>query len=471
MASIAPKQPAKQVNFLKPTSRQAGFAFAVLFSVNILNYADRYVLSAVLPRIQREFAMTDFQGGLLISSFLLVYAIAALPLGVSADRGVRKNIVAICVGIWSLATALAGFSRNLLQLFSMRSILGIGEAGYAPASLSLLGDFFSKGQRARVLSYWSIGTLVGAAIGVSLGGLIADTLGWRWAFYVVGIPGLIAALLAWRIHEPARGVFDTDNNAGPNHSAVTLHGHIGGDFLQTLRRLLKIPTFWVILAALIFSFFTIGGTSFWLTTYLTRAFNLSLTSAGSISGLVLIVTGLIGTVAGGSLADFFQKRRPEGRLFTCVLGFLLGAPLVLLAFFIHTLLLFITVFVFAAIFLNFCTGPLNAVIQDIIAPNMRATALGLTLLLAHLLGDAAAPTVIGLISSQSSLGTALLITAPTFLFLAGFICLLGLRTVASDMRQLEKELHNTIVADNAATQSVEFVEAPPIVEQAPDLLK
>ena len=93
----------------------------------------------------------------------------------------------------------------------MRSILGIGEAGYAPASLSLLGDFFDKSRRGRILSYWSVGTLVGAAIGVSLGGRVADALGWRWAFYIVGIPGLIAAFLAWRIIEPRRGVFDREN--------------------------------------------------------------------------------------------------------------------------------------------------------------------------------------------------------------------------------------------------------------------
>src|SRR3989440_8991554 len=120
----------------RPSRGEARFAFTVLLMMNILNYADRYVLSAVLPLIKHEFNMTDFQGGLLISSFLIVYAVATLPIGVWADRGIRKNIVALCVGIWSLATALAGFTQNLLQLFSMRAILGVGEAGYAPASLS-----------------------------------------------------------------------------------------------------------------------------------------------------------------------------------------------------------------------------------------------------------------------------------------------------------------------------------------------
>jgi MFS family permease len=196
----------------------------------------------------------------------------------------------------------------------------------------------------------------------------------------------------------------------------------------------------VLLGALVFSFFTIGGTSFWLTTYLTRDFSLSLTEAGSISGIVLIVSGLTGTVIGGWLADFLQRRRPEGRMITSVLGFLIGAPLVLLALTIHSLPLFVGVFVVAAISLNFCTGPLNAVIQDVIAPNMRATAVGLALLLAHLLGDASAPTVIGLISDRTSLGVALLVTAPIFLFLAGLVCLLGIKTVARDMRRMQEQL-------------------------------
>ena len=147
-----------------------------------------------------------------------------------------------------------------------------------------------------------------------------------------------------------------------------------------------------------------------------------------------------GTLLGGWLADFMQRRRPEGRLFTCMLGFLIGAPLVLVSLFIHTLLPFIAVFVIAAISLNFCTGPLNAVIQDVIAPEMRATAVGLALLLAHLLGDASAPTLIGLISDRTSLGTALLVTAPLFLFLAGLVCLLGLRSVARDMKRMQEQI-------------------------------
>ncbi len=141
MTTVAPA-PEKKKNSLQPTRGQARFAFTVLLTVNILNYADRYVLSSVLPAIKKEFGMTDFQSGLLISSFLVVYAIATLPLGVWADRGIRKNIVALCVGIWSVSTALAGFSRNLIQLFSMRSILRYRRSGLCSSVTLTTGGLF-----------------------------------------------------------------------------------------------------------------------------------------------------------------------------------------------------------------------------------------------------------------------------------------------------------------------------------------
>ncbi len=436
MKITTPLESRDKIHF-RPTRGQARFGFSILFIINVLNYADRYVLPAVLPKIKADLGLTPLQEGLLGSSFLFVYAIAALPLGVWADRSIRKNIVALCVGIWSVATVLAGFTVNFLQLFSVRSVLGIGEAGYAPASLSLLGDFFSKEKRGRILSYWSAGTLLGAAIGFALGGLVADAFGWRYAFFLVGIPGLIAAFLAWRMLEPRRGAFENGEGSEHNVDSAPAHGSIGKDFQGTLKKLRLIPTYWTLVAALVFSFFTIGGTSFWLPSYIVDSFHLSVGRAGLISGAVLVGSGLIGTVAGGWLADYVQRRRPEGRLLVAACGFLVGAPLVLVALLIHSLPLFISVFIIAAISLNFCTGPLNAVIQDVIAPALRATAVGLSLLLAHLLGDAAAPFVIGAIANNTSLGFALTATAPTFLFLAGLACLVGLRTVARDMHRMQ----------------------------------
>ncbi len=430
----------------RPGRSQARFAFIILFTINVLNYADRYVLPAILPKARQDLGLTTIEEGLLGSSFLLVYGLTTLPLGVCADRGVRKNIIGLCVGVWSVATTLGGLSRNFWQLISARTVLGIGEAGYGPASLSLLGDFFTKAQRGRVLSYWSVGNLVGAAIGFMLGGLVADAFGWRWAFYMVGIPGLIAAYLAWHMFEPERGVFDREVDAEDYgvSEVETVHGSIGIGFWTRAKKNLQVPTYLAVICSLVFSFFTIGGTSFWLPTYLVNTFSLSVGKAGITTGAVLASSGLVGTLVGGWLADYVQHRRPDGRLLVSALGFLIGAPLVLITLLIHNMTLFIALFAIGGISLSFCTGPIFAVVQDVIAPGARATALGLTGLLVHLLGDAAAPSVIGLIADRYTLSFALITTTPTFLFLAGLACLVGARTVARDMRRMQEQMRDKI---------------------------
>jgi MFS family permease len=437
MKTAAPSPSFKQEP-LRPDRRQAGFTFAVLLTINILNYMDRTILPAVLPHLQQDFHMNDTAAGLLGSSFLLVYGLATLPLGIWADRGIRKNIVGLCVGIWSIATALAGFTQNFVQLFLTRSVLGIGEAGYAPASLSMIGDFFPKEQRGRILSYWSVSNVIGTALGLIIGGIVADAFGWRWAFYLVGIPGLIAAFLIWRAHEPRRGAFDTEGDSG--HDLAVGHGSLGGDILGTGKQLFRIPTYWVLVAAFIFSFFIVGAAQFWIPKYIHNAFHLSSAQAGTISGGVLAGGSVIGTLLGGWLADFLQRRMPQGRMLVSTLAFLSGAPLTLLALTLHNLIPFISVFILAIVCLSMCLGPLNAIIQDIIVPEMRATGVGLALLLAHVLGDAASPLLIGFISDHSSLGVALLSTAPTCLFVAGVICLVGLKTVARDMHAMQEQL-------------------------------
>jgi sugar phosphate permease len=412
--------------------------FTILMIINILNYSDRSVLSAIQTKIQIEFGLSNTELGLLGSSFLFIYALATLPLGVWADRTIRKNIVAVCVGLWSVATLLSGLTHNFIQIFFTRSFLGIGEAGYAPASLSMIGDLFPRAQRGRILSIWSIGNLIGTAIGLILGGIIADKFGWRWAFYMVGLPGLIMAFLIWRSTEPRRGAFD--NAEGAENETEDLHGSIGKDFWETAKKILKIPTYWVLLGAFVFSFFTIGSAQTWVTTYLVHAFNLSVAKAGTYSGLTLLIGSLVGTIIGGWLADFLQRRLPQGRMIVAAFAFLVGAPITLIALSMHSLGPFIGFFIAAILCLSLALGPINAILQDIIAPEIRSTATGLVLLMAHLLGDASSPLLIGVLADHITLGKALLITAPTCLFIAGIACLIGLRTVAADMRAMQKRV-------------------------------
>jgi MFS transporter, Spinster family, sphingosine-1-phosphate transporter len=438
MSTVTPSSSNQKSVRLQPTRSQARFTFTILMIINILNYADRSVLSAVQTKIQIDFGLTNTELGLLGSSFLFIYAIATLPLGVWADRSIRKNIVAVCVGIWSVASLLSGFTRNFIQIFITRSFLGIGEAGYAPASLSMIGDLFPREQRGRILSLWSIGNLIGTAIGLIMGGIIADKFGWRWAFYIVGIPGLIAAFFIWRAVEPHRGIFD--RGEGADDDIAQVHGSIGKDFGDAAKKILKIPTYWVLLGAFVFSFFTIGSAQTWITTYLVRAFHLTVATAGTYSGLTLLIGSLVGTLIGGWLADFLQRRFPQGRMLVATFAFLVGAPITLVALTMHTLVPFLGFFIAAILCLSLALGPLNAILQDIIAPEIRSTATGLVLLMAHLLGDASAPLLVGVLADRISLGTALLITAPTCLFIAGIACLIGLRTVAKDMQAMRKDI-------------------------------
>lgn len=456
--------PSKSRMAVQPSPKQAYMAFLILLIINILNYTDRSVLSAIQTTIQTEFGLTDTELGLLSSSFLFVYGITTLPLGIWADRGMRKNIVAICVTIWSCATAVSGLTRNFIQLFIARSILGIGEAGYAPASLSLIGDYFPKELRGRLLSIWSIGNLIGTALGLAIGGIIAQYFGWRWVFYIVGIPGLIAAFFIWRVVEPKRGA--SENADEVQNDIKAAHGSLGKDLFSVAQQLLRIPTYWVIVATFTCSFFIVGAAMAWVPTYLLRDFLLSKSQAAGLASGVLAGGSLVGTLGGGWLGDFLQRRMPQGRMLVATMAFLLGAPLIWLALSIHTLPYFVIVFLIAIICLSLCLGPIQAVMQDITAPDIRATAVGLALLAAHLLGDASSPLIIGALSDRftppdvhralmrhqhlspehmhalgHALGHALLVTAPTCLFLAGIACLVGLKTVEKDMANMQTHLH------------------------------
>lgn len=192
------------------TSGYATYAFVILFSINFLNYMDRYVFTGASTSIGQELGLGLDQLGYIASAFLIVYTLGTLPFGIWADRTRRKNVVALCVAIWSLATALTALASNFIALFLSRMVLGVGEAGYYPAGTALLSDYYSRKKRAGVMSRWGAGSLIGLMVGFILGGVIAG-LGqgsWRLAFLISGIPGLVLALLAWRLREPRRNEAD-----------------------------------------------------------------------------------------------------------------------------------------------------------------------------------------------------------------------------------------------------------------------
>ena len=426
-----------QPNLIIPpvTRGYARYVLGVMVAINFLNYMDRWVASAASPLIQKEFHLSDALVGLLGSAFLLVYAFAALPFGYWADRGVRKTVVAVGVAIWSLATLFTGFARNFAQLFLSRAVLGIGEASYYPAGTSLLSDYFPKEQRGRVASIWGAGSTVGIAVGFAGGGLIAEKFGWRSAFFFAAVPGILCAFLALGLREPLRGSAESRGPQVEKTYDASLANFIA---------LLKIPTLRATIGAQTLLYFVLASNAFWLPLVLNRRFALSVSKAGLLAGVVLVLGGLIGTLAGGWIADHRAKTNPAGHLEVGIAGFLGGAVFITIALIapmnIGPIPIFIPAFLLAVVCLYLYAGPFTALSQNVVSPGLRASAVTLLLFIAHVFGDSHSTFDVGFISDRiGSLQGALLITSPTLLILAAAVAATGLRTAKRDAEAMEDE--------------------------------
>src|SRR3982075_860226 len=361
----------------------ARYVLAVMVGINFLNSLDRYILPAVASKIQAEFHLSDSQVGLLGSAVLLVYAVATIPFGIWADRGVRKTVIGIGVTIWSLATLFTGLARSYTQLFGARAVMGIGEASYYPAGTALLGDYFTKERRGRAMSIWASGTAVGIAVGFAGGGIVASILGWRAAFYMTAIPGLVFAVLAFGLREPLRGAAEAQGPQTGKAATITW---------RTFADLLRIPTLRATIASETALFFVLGGAAFWLPTYLQRRFALGTGTAGTLAGGVLGVRLLAGALVGGPIADRLAIRRlTASNLPVGIVGFILGAVFVALALLMPSLVLFVPMFLLGAACLYLYNGPYTAVKQNVVLPTVRASAVTLALLIEHLPCDSKAP--------------------------------------------------------------------------------
>lgn len=407
-----------------------------MVGINFLNYLDRWVASAAATPIEKEFHLSDAQFGLIGTAFLLVYAVAAIPFGYWGDRGVRKTVIGVGVTIWSLATLFTGFARTYFQLFLSRAVVGIGEASYYPAGTSLLSDFFPKEQRARVASIWNAGSTFGIALGFAGGGFIAEKFGWRAAFYFAAVPGLLFAILAFAFKEPLRGSVEAKGPAVEKTQDASLR-----KFVQ----LLRIPTLRATIIAQTLLYFVLASNAFWLPTVLHRRFDLSLSKAALLAGVVIVVGGLIGTLAGGWLADKRALKTPAAHLEVGIAGFVAGAVLITLALLspmnVGPIPVFVPLFLVTVICLYLYAGPFTALSQNVVSPGLRASAVTLLLFVAHVFGDSHSTYDVGQISDWlgGNLQLALLITSPTLLILAAVAAAAGLRTVKGDTESMEAE--------------------------------
>ena len=404
------------------TRRQAVLAVALLFGVNFLNYIDRYVIAAVGPLIQKDFGLDDTELGFIGSMFVVAYMVASPFTGVLGDRWPRRFLVGAGVFVWSLATVLSGLATSYHHLLLARSVIGVGEAGFGVVSPTLISDLFSREARGRMLAFFYVAIPVGSALGFLLGGYVGEHHGWRAAFFLAGAPGIVLGLLAFRMREPPRGAGD-GVSAGQEHRFEW----------KAAWTLLENQSFLYTTLGMAAMTFALGGMAYWMPTFFARLRGLPLDRANALFGGITVAAGLVGTFAGGWLGDWLLRRTDKAYLLVSGVGMLVGVPAAYVGLTATDSAVYLPAIFVAEVMVFLNTGPANAVLVSVVVPEIRATAIALSIFAFHLLGDVPSPILIGRVSDWTgSLETALLLCTAA-MAASGGLYLLGARTLGRDL--------------------------------------
>jgi sugar phosphate permease len=485
---------------------RASWALALLAFINLLNYLDRNIIFALFEPIKRELALNDTQLGWLGAAYILVFSVAALPFGVIGDLKNRKTVIAAGTALFSAFTSLGGLVRGFTQLFVCRAAVGIGEAAYAPASTSMIADYFPGRHRALAMGVLNAGIPVGGVLGILVGGYLGGVYGWRVALMTVGIPGFACAALVMRLVDPTRrerpqdilgmarklglgalgfvhqllpvlaltGIglvvafvltkrFGTESPSDTIVLAVAIGLGVVltiwrwvrllrtdrrdetpftpeledamEDLIRAGRTVLRTPTLvFIFLSGAMISFGT-NGLVGWGPSFMTRKFGLTTAAAAELLGTWGLVAGVVGTLAGGLIADWLRRWTDTGRVITIAAGFIIGGPLAIWVLTLHDLRVFVPGFVVAFFFLSWYNGPMAAVIFDVVPARIGSTVVGAYLLFIHLAGDAVAFPLIGSLSDRFTLERAVILL-PIVALGGGVVALGALPTITRDMARL-----------------------------------
>jgi len=366
------------------------FALGVLFSINLMNFYDRLIIGAVGESIAVEWGLTDSKLGYLGTAFILLYAAVGVPLGRWADRSNRSRILTMGVSVWSVLTALSGFAQNFWQMAALRLSVGVGEASCAPAANSLIGDLFPAASRARAMSIFMLGLPIGNALALLVSGVVTQNYGWRYAFFIALIPGLLCAVGASFIKEPVRGGTEIHNIGSKKRD--------GSPYALVL----SIPTMrWIIVSGALhnFSMYAIGG---FLAPLVIRYHGLAPGKAGWVTMAVYGLAGVPGMMLGGLLGDAILRRRRNGRMLLAAVAIALSVPALYFALGQPkgNWLAFSVLFGLGCMFMYVYYATVYSTIQDVIEPSLRATAMALYFAAMYVFGGALGPTVIGQLSDH-----------------------------------------------------------------------
>jgi MFS family permease len=416
-------------------ARYSYYALSVLTLMNFLNYIDRQALPAVAPAMQRELGLTDTELGAMEAALLLSFTILAPLFGRLGDRYSRTKLMAGAAVVWSLATGVTAWidrspilppplqlhlplfgvlvlSSVALGLCCVRAVVGIGESSYSTITPTLIADYFPMERRATGLGIFQAAIPMGFALGYVLGAVLAHYFGWRLAFMLVGLPGLIVSIFVWKLREPKRGQHDPPSKSTHSDDGVRQ------SWWQTTKQIFMTRDWLLSTAGYTAVTFVLGAFATWATLMLARDKHMSETGAALVLGVVILIAGAAGTFGGGWIADRVVAKRRNGYFLVCAASSLLAVIPAVIALVAHRPMFFLPAIFFAVVLLFVNNAPFHAILVNSVPPAIRASAMALNIVVIHACGDVISRFGVGKLSDSLAGGNANLI--------AGMARLLGI---------------------------------------------
>lgn len=412
------------------------YVFGLLFLLYMFDYIDRQIIVALFPYLKAEWGLSDTQCGSLVSAVYWSILIFSFPVSILIDRWSRKNAIGIMAILWSMATAACAFTKNFGQLFAARTAIGIGEAGYAPGGTALISALFPNNQRAKMMGLWNASIPLGSALGIVVGGLIAEHWGWRHAFGIVAIPGFIIAFLFFKVKDYQTVELTT----------IAPADKTDGENAQTPQRRMRwreiiftfLKTRSLVFAYLGFAANMFVNTAFmsWLPSYYHRMDDMPMSKA-SMKGALVLAMAIIGAPLGGYLVDWLGKKIGNARMVFGAFSSALTAVTLVTGFLFFDGWMQYAIFLFGGIWASAFVPGIAAVTQDVVHPGLRATSYAINVIVMHILGSSLGPIFVGAISDAYDLKTGLTLL-PLFCLLAAVLFLIGSIWYVKDVEKVQK---------------------------------
>ena len=416
---IAPKE-------YKLSKLNTYYIFTLLFLLYFFDYVDRMIVTSLMPYIKLEYGLTDTESGLLVSVVYWSIVAFVLPVSILVDRWSRKKTIGIMALLWSMATLACAFTKTFPQLLMTRSAIGIGEAGYAPAGTAMLSGLFPPEKRSRMMGLWNMSIPLGIAVGIGVGGFVAQHWGWRHAFGLVALPGALIAILFFFVKDyKTVDLVQTVKSSEVKMSKMDI-----------FRSFLKTPSLIFTYLGFIGCVFTNNAITTWLPTYYHRLEGIPLGQAGmKTSGILMLA--IIGLPLGGWLADVWFKKRPSARLLFPAIMVALSSVVVFVAFsFLEGKAQYMALLLYGILGVGFVAAAITAT-QETVHAGLRAISYSVCVIVQNILGASLGPIVIGAFSDAYGIKVAMTIL-PIFLAASALLFFAGSFFYEKDLKKVEK---------------------------------